>query len=371
MSGIYIHIPFCKQACHYCDFHFSTSLKLKDKVVNSLIKEIELTADYHNTKKLSSIYFGGGTPSLLEEEDLKLIFLKLREHYHWDEEIEITLEANPDDINIPKIGAWQRYGINRLSIGIQSFHDVDLVAMNRAHSAEEARRCLDIAMEGGYKDFSIDLIYGSHTTTDKMWEENINLFLDYKIDHLSSYSLTVEKGTALHHFISTGKTPSLDNEKALRQYDMLIDRMQESGYDHYEISNYAKNKKYAVHNTNYWKGVSYLGLGPSAHSYDGKSRRWNVANNMKYIKAIEVGKLPYADEVLTAKDLYNEYIMTSLRTMWGIDLEKIAEKYRGQLEQQMAKLKSAEYLMQEGSFVKLTRKGKHLADFVASELFSE
>jgi oxygen-independent coproporphyrinogen-3 oxidase len=368
MGGIYIHIPFCKQACHYCNFHFSTSLKNKSRLIDALVKEISMVESSLSAKELTSIYFGGGTPSLLDEEELTMIFQALSHKYKWNDKIEITLEANPDDIDPVKLRLWKKHGINRLSIGIQSFHDTDLKWMNRAHNAEEAGRCIAMAKDYGFDNLTIDLIYGSPTTTDEMWRENIDRAIKYDIDHISSYCLTVEQGTALAHFVKKEKEKEIDQEKAIRQYDMLIDALEERGYEHYEISNFARNGMYAVHNTHYWKGTPYQGFGPSAHSYDGSHRKWNIANNMKYIRAIEQDSMLFEEEQLTAIDRYNEYVLTRLRTIWGIKIPEVDEGFRQHFKTAIASLISQGYIFNEGDGFLLTRKGKHFADRVSVEL---
>ena len=371
MSGIYIHIPFCKQACHYCNFHFSTSLKYKAELVNAIVREIEMTTGYLSSAPLSGIYFGGGTPSLLNIEELTYIFQILRKKYKWAGNAEITLEANPDDIDLSKLKHWKALGINRLSIGIQSFFNEDLHWMNRAHSADEAEASIKLAQDAGLINITVDLIYGSPTTSDAMWAQNIDKALGYNIDHISSYCLTVEKGTALAHFVAKGKYPDIDQQKAANQFDMLIDTLCTNGYEHYEISNFARNKRYSVHNSSYWKGDPYLGVGPGAHSYNGLSRRWNVSNNMKYIKAIEKGILPFEEEVLSSIDRYNEYVITRLRTKWGIDHHAVPEGLSDHFSEKIAWAKNEGYVYESENTIILTRKGKHFADMVSMELMYE
>ncbi|NNF34150.1 MAG: radical SAM family heme chaperone HemW [Saprospiraceae bacterium] len=367
MSGIYIHIPFCKQACHYCNFHFSTSLKYRKRMMEAIVKEVEIN-DFEVSKDCSSIYLGGGTPSILTADELSLIFEGLRNRYQWNEDIEITLEANPDDIFPERLEAWKTAGINRLSIGIQSFYEEDLQWMNRAHDSGQALKAIDLARDHGFDNLTIDLIYGSPTTSDEMWRSNIQRALDYNIKHISSYCLTVEEGTALEHFIRKGKSAPLDQEKAISQFDVLMDTLEEEGFEHYEISNFAKPGFHAVHNTSYWKGVPYIGYGPSAHSYNGKRRQWNIANNMKYIKAIESGQLPAEGEELSAIDRYNEHVLVRLRTIWGINPEELDEKYRIHfLEKTRELIDSGMLILKDGRFT-LTRQGKHMADFVSMEL---
>lgn len=372
MSGIYIHIPFCKQACHYCNFHFSTSLQRKDDFVKALCKEIEIRKNYLTNTNVSSIYFGGGTPSLLSEEDMARIFGTLSKYFSWSSAAEITLEANPDDISLASLDVFAQYGVNRLSVGIQSFFDEDLQFMNRAHSANEAIKCLQMCQDKGFDNLSIDLIYGSNTTTNDMWMENINKALALDVPHISSYCLTVEDKTALEHQIRTNKLLPPDPQKASDQFGYLMATLGASGYDHYEISNFAKPNQYAVHNTNYWKGVPYIGFGPSAHSFDQESRSWNVANNNKYIAGIIGGTEVSDKEILDTNTRYNEYIMTGLRTMWGVHVETIksfGNKYMYYFNAAIAdEIKQGMVVEQDDYFV-LTNEGKHFADRIAMHLF--
>jgi oxygen-independent coproporphyrinogen-3 oxidase len=373
MAGIYIHIPFCKQACHYCNFHFSTSLRRKSDLVTAIGREINLRLDFLPTKQLSSIYFGGGTPSLLEAEDLKLIFDALSRNYNWDESAEITLEANPDDITELTLAMWRDFGVNRLSIGIQSFHDTDLAYMNRAHNAIDAAKSLALALEYGFDNISIDLIYGSPTTTSQMWETNLKKVINTNPNHVSAYALTVESKTALAHHINKDPKLAPDPSHAASQFDAMVNAFLIAGYDHYEISNFAKPGHYAIHNTNYWRGVPYLGIGPSAHSYDGVSRYWNVSNNNQYIQAVEVGMLPVQTELLTDADRYNELVMTGLRTMWGVQvssIENIDSRFLTHfLGLTKSIISSGKMVVKEGTNYVLTDSGKHFADRIASDLF--
>ena len=344
-------------------------------MVAAIVQEIKMRSDYLSIKDLSSIYFGGGTPSLLERHDLEEIFSELSSHFSWNDQTEITLEANPDDLSPAKLKDLKDAGINRLSIGVQSFNQEDLTFMNRAHDALEAEKCIHDAQEAGFHNISADLIYGSPTTSDAIWESNIEKMIGLNIPHISAYCLTVEEGTALHHFVKTGKTAGTNDEKSSRQFDILMTRMADADYDHYEISNYAKPEYYAIHNTNYWKGVPYLGIGPSAHSYDGHSiRSWNVAHNPKYIKEIKVGNLPIEHEHLTEKDRYNEKILINLRTKWGISEEEIQSdfpKYYHNFQEKIQDFVSSGNLVKvKGSYV-LSTQGKHIADRISMELFTE
>ena len=373
MPGLYLHIPFCKQACHYCNFHFSTSLRQKGVMVESILRELELQQAYLGGADIESIYFGGGTPSLLDAGELEQIFEKIHQLHRVVPDAEITLEANPDDLSKEKLRDLKNYTpINRLSIGIQSFADEDLRWMNRAHTAYHARAALDDALSMGFQDLTIDLIYGAPTTPDEQWAENLRLAFEYEIPHLSCYCLTVEDGTALGTFVRRGQQPPMDEERAARQFEMLMESAAARGYDHYEISNFAKPGRYARHNTNYWRAESYLGVGPSAHSFDGVSRQWNVANNAQYINDLAEGKIPFEREVLTPIQQYNEYVMTSIRTMWGVDLEKISamgDGFAKHFETQSYSFLELGVLEQTEQLFRLSRAGKLLADRVAMELF--
>lgn len=373
MPGIYLHIPFCKQACHYCNFHFSTSLKQKDAVIDAMLRELELRQGYLPKRELDSIYFGGGTPSLLDEAELMRFFEAIGRHFTIKPDAEITLEANPDDLSQEKLLALRRTPINRLSIGIQSFFEEDLRFFNRAHDAYEARACLENALAAGFLNLTIDLIYGAPTTTDAYWEKNLELAFSYPIPHISSYALTVEERTALHHFVKTGKVAPVDEEKAARQYEYLMASMRAQGYVHYEISNFARPGYFARHNSSYWKGEPYLGLGPSAHSYDGESRQWNVANNGRYLQALREGRLDFFEiEHLTPAQRYNEYVMVGLRSIWGVELSKLRamgagfEAHFTEYVQPFLRNGQAE---RRGDTICLTDAGRLLADGIAADLF--
>ncbi|MGY5355808.1 radical SAM family heme chaperone HemW [Wenyingzhuangia sp. IMCC45467] len=372
MSGIYLHIPFCKKACHYCDFHFSTSLKNKEPLLKALAQEIVLRADEFKNKTVETIYFGGGTPSILAVDEIKNIIKMLRENYEVIQVPEITLEANPDDLTDDKIQELAQTEINRLSIGVQSFGEKELQMMNRAHNAQEVKQCLQTATQY-FDNITIDLMYGIPGLSNQEWKQNIQQALDFGISHISSYALTVEEGTALADFIKKGKYPAVDESLAAQHFDILVELLTQSGFDHYEISNFGKPNAYSKHNTSYWLGKSYLGFGPSAHSFNGDIRSWNVANNTKYIKSLSENKLPSTQEILTIKDRYNEYIMTGLRTIWGVSLNKISKDFG--LETSAFLEKQVEPFLANGTLelkqhqLKTTQKGKFLADGIASELF--
>ena len=372
MSGIYIHIPFCKQACHYCDFHFSTSMKKKDEMVLALAKEIELRKNESQDEIIETIYFGGGTPSVLTIDDVRFLIDKVYEYYKVIENPEITLEANPDDLDNETILHYANSPINRLSIGVQSFFEDDLQLMNRAHNSAEAKKCLEFATQH-FDNISIDLIYGMPNMSNEKWLQNIETALSFNIPHISSYALTVEPKTALHKMIKSGSIPTLDDDLAQQHFHILIDTLQEKGFVHYELSNFGQPNYFSKNNTAYWLGKKYIGIGPSAHSYNGESRSWNIANNSLYLKEISENKLPSETETLSKTDQYNEYIMTGLRTIWGVSLERIetefGTKYLDYLQQQAEKFISDNLLVIENNVLKTTKKGKFLSDGIASDLF--
>ena len=372
MSGIYIHIPFCKQACFYCDFHFSTSLKKKEDMILSLVKEIEIRKDENQNSIIETIYFGGGTPSVLTVDEINLLIDAVYQNHTVIDEPEITLEANPDDLSEEKIIELSKSPINRLSIGVQSFFEKDLKLMNRAHNSNEAKNCLSIANRY-FSNISVDLIYGIPDCTNEEWRENIRTALSFGIPHISSYALTVEPKTALETLIAKGKIKNVDEEKAQEQFYILIEELTNANFVHYELSNFGKEGFFSQNNSSYWLGKPYLGIGPSAHSFNGKERSWNVRNNTKYIKAIRENILPIEREILTEMDGYNEYIMTGLRTIWGVSLDKVnndfGEKYKYYLEKQSQKYIEQELLYIENGILKTTQKGKFLSDGIASDLF--
>ena len=369
--GLYLHIPFCKQACHYCDFHFSTSFKKKNELVNALCKELVLRKN-ELIGKVETIYFGGGTPSLLSSEELKQIFEAIYANYKISEAPEITLEANPDDLSKNLIIQLSKSPINRLSIGIQSFFEEDLKLMNRAHNASEAVECIKETKKY-FKNISIDLIYGVPGMTNERWKENLEIALNLEIPHLSCYALTVEPKTALKKFIEKGIVPPVNEEVAKQHYEILLSETEKTGMENYEFSNFGKPGFHSRNNTAYWEGKPYLGIGPSAHSYDGNSRSWNVANNTKYIKSIEAGMLPSEMEILSVEDKYNEYIMTGLRTKKGVSLEKVKDEFGNFFSEYL--LKQAKIHLQnnllilENQTLKISKKGKFLSDGIAADLF--
>lgn len=367
-----MHIPFCKQACTYCNFHFTTSLRYKDEMVKALAKEAEIEKEYLQGEGINTIYFGGGTPSVLEVSDLEFLISSLHKHYAVNPDAEVTIETNPDNITADKLQAWAGLGINRLSIGVQSFFEEELRWMNRAHNAEQAINSLQLAKKY-FEDITVDLIYGSPLLTDNMWKENVDRLIELNIPHLSCYALTVEEKTPLYKLINTNKTESTDDEKQARQFLLLMQWLRENGYEHYEVSNFARPGFRSRHNSSYWKGEKYLGLGPSAHSYNGVQRRWNVANNSLYIKDIKEGFSHRETEVLTSKQKLNELVMISLRTIEGLDLEKLQQQFgisqRKRVEMRLEKFISSELVEVNGTSVKLSDGGMLHADGIASELF--
>jgi oxygen-independent coproporphyrinogen III oxidase len=369
-SSIYIHIPFCKQACHYCNFHFSTSLRSKDLMVAAIIKEIELRKDFLASKTLSSVYFGGGTPSLLDVSDLELIFNTINQHFTLTADAEITLEANPDDLTLEKLLALKNTPINRLSIGIQSFVETDLKYMNRAHNAAEAIQSIKNAQHIGFQNITLDLIYGTPTLSDEDWAQNLATTFEFGIPHISCYALTVEEKTVLHKLVKTGKLQPVDDEKAARHFEYLMEAMAKNGYEHYEISNFAKPDHYAKHNTGYWFGRHYLGIGPSAHSYDGATRSWNIANNALYMKQINDGNYAPEVELLSENDRYNELVMTALRTQWGLDLNLIQNPiFRTHFLENVQQFIDNQMIVFDKITYKITTKGRFMSDGIASALF--
>ncbi len=318
MAGIYIHIPFCKQACSYCSFHFSTVLTRKSDMIHAILQETAQRKFYLQNQPISSIYFGGGTPSILDTKELLQLFDGLYQNFEVLEDAEITLEANPDDLSKSKLKELRQTPINRLSIGVQSFFEVDLRFMNRAHSAKEAKESILLAQDMGFHQLNMDLIFGAQTTSNQMWEENLLQFFELDIPHLSAYSLTVEENTLIANQIKKGKIKALDDEKSYWQYIRLQELIKAHGFEQYEVSNYCKNQQYAKHNTSYWQGKGYLGLGPSAHSFNKNSRQWNISNNALYIKNLKEGKEYFEVEMLSETDRYHELLIMSLRTKWGI-----------------------------------------------------
>ncbi|MFV7236787.1 radical SAM family heme chaperone HemW [Flavobacterium sp. ZB4R12] len=381
MSGIYIHIPFCKQACHYCDFHFSTSMKKKEEMVLAIAKEIQMRAsEFENDPSeseqakqiIETIYFGGGTPSVLTSGEIEFLIAAVYSNYRVSENPEITLEANPDDLSSERIIELSKSPINRLSIGIQSFFEEDLRMMNRAHNSAEAKKCLEEATKY-FDNISLDLIYGIPGMSNEKWRQNIETALSFGIPHISSYALTVEPKTALNKLIQTGKIAAPKDEVAQEHFAILVETLEANDFIHYELSNFGKENYFSKNNSAYWLGKKYIGIGPSAHSYNGISRSWNVSNNSIYLKSIQENKLPNEIEILSTADRYNEYIMTGLRTVWGVSLERIETEfgsaYLEYLNKQIQKFLDDDLVFIENNILKPTKKGKFLTDGIASDLF--
>jgi oxygen-independent coproporphyrinogen-3 oxidase len=372
VSGIYIHIPFCKKACHYCNFHFSTNQNSKSAFIEAVCRELILRKSEYASDEIQSIYFGGGTPTVLDVTELNTILKTVYKNYKVSETAEITLEANPDDLDLEKIKQLSNTKINRLSIGIQSFHESELSAMNRAHNAEDAKKCLELAT-AYFDNITIDLMFGMPTMSIQLWRQNLQIAFEFGIKHLSCYSLTVEPKTALEHFIKKGSHPPMDDELAAQHFEVLLEETSAQGLTHYETCSFGHPDYFSKHNTSYWLGKTYMGVGPSAHSFDGSKRSWNVSNNSKYIKALEVDKLPFESEVLSVENRFNEYVMTGLRTIWGISLEKIEADYgvkiKDHLLQNSKKFISSNTLVIEDNHLKITTSGKFLSDGIASDLF--
>lgn len=371
---IYLHIPFCKQKCSYCNFHFSTSFSLKDDMLLAIKKEIRLRHQELENKTLKSLYFGGGTPSVLSVDDIQSLMDEIQKYFSFDENIEITLESNPDDLNKNFVKALSQTEINRLSIGTQSFFDEDLKLMNRAHNASEAESSIKRAQDSGLENISIDLIYGSPTSNLGIWKENLNKTIELQVPHVSSYALTVEPKTALEKWIEKGKVNSPEETEQNQEFYYMTDFLKDNGFDHYEISNFGKPGFHSKHNSAYWKYEPYLGLGPSAHSYNGSiERSWNIANNPIYIKNLNQNILPKETEILSEKDRFNEMIMIGLRTTWGVDLGKINHNFSPEITDYLKneiknKLQSG-ILKIDNNFLKIPEKHWFLADGIASDLF--
>ncbi|WP_240377613.1 radical SAM family heme chaperone HemW [Arachidicoccus soli] len=372
MAGIYIHIPYCKKACHYCNFHFSTTKYTVSEMLESIGLEAALRKDYFR-ETVHTIYFGGGTPSIVSPLELQLLIEKIKAIYQVDDQSEITLEVNPDDISRENLAAWKTAGFNRLSIGIQSFYEPDLKWMNRSHNAVQALRAIECAQEFGFENISIDLIYGTPLLTDELWYKNLAQVASLNIPHLSAYALTVEPKTPLDKMITKGKAAAIQPQKQAEQFDILMQWASTSNFEHYEISNFAKPGCRSKHNSNYWQGIAYLGLGPSAHSFDGNTRQWNIANNALYLQSLKNGQLNYEEEMLSRENKINEQLMISLRTNEGIDLEKLkivfGEEEKIRVEQLAIPWIKHHHLYKNEDHLILTNTGKHFADGIAADLF--
>ncbi len=374
MAGIYIHIPFCKQKCHYCNFYSVVSLKHRNDFSEALIREIISRKNYLSAEEINTIYFGGGTPSMLSIQEISNIIDAIYEYYNISANVEITLEANPDDLSKNLIFDIKEYTpINRLSIGIQSFYDDDLQYLNRVHDSSQAHKSIEIALEAGFNNLTVDLIYGIPTLTDEKWKNNLKMFFNYDIPHLSSYSLTVEKNTALDVLIKKQKLANISEDQSIGHFKTLLEESEKNKFIHYEISNFAIEGYYSKHNSIYWLGGHYLGLGPSAHSYNGISRQWNIMSISKYCDVQNHESIVHEKEVLTNDQMYNEYILTSLRTSWGCDIEHInnvfGNKYKSHFKKNIAEAIKDNKVKAVGNVYTLTSKGKLFADGISSSLF--
>lgn len=374
MASIYIHIPFCKQKCIYCNFYFSTSMDSKDLIVECLKKEIESRANYLHNKKIKSIYFGGGTPSILESKDINSILNYIYKHYNLDENIEITFECNPDDLNFEKLISLKKNGINRLSIGLQSLNDKDLKFMNRNHSASQSKQAIFDAKKIGFNNISVDLIYGIPSQNLNSWKNTLLTILKLEIQHISAYALTIEKNTQLYHLVKKKKVNELNEKKFLRLYDELISFTKKNNFIQYEISNFGKKDFFSNHNIGYWTGNHYLGIGPSSHSFNGNSRRWNVSSNKKYIDSLKKNNYNYKTETLSIKEKYNEYVFTSLRTIWGVNISYIEKKFGGKFKDyfynEVQRWSNHIIMLNKKNTYILNDEGKKIADKIAADLFA-
>lgn len=375
MAGIYVHIPFCKQKCHYCNFYSSPSLKLKEPFLKALQNEIDERKSYLQNEPVQTIYFGGGTPSLLQAREIETLLVLLKQQFNVVENPETTLELNPEDVSKTYLTEIKNAGINRLSIGVQSFFDDDLVYLNRKHSATQAQQVVSDAQSCGFEKLTIDLIYGIPTLTDEKWNKNLDIFFQLDLKHLSAYALTVEPRTVLARLIEMGKAAAIDENQSIRHFEQLIQRMEAAGFKHYEISNFAQSGHYSKHNSLYWLGANYIGLGPSAHSYNGFSRQWNTSNISEYLQSTSNAQVLFEKEILTQTQQYDEYVMTSLRTSWGCDLEHIKNAFGNNFVDYC--LKEAQrhienkLLEKKENTLYLTNQGKLFADGIAADLFSD
>jgi len=374
LAGIYIHIPYCKQKCHYCNFYSFASTRYRDIFVESLLKEISLRKNYLTNEKINTIYFGGGTPSVLNINEINDILKHVYNTFDINDDIEITLEANPDDLNKEKLSDLKNFTeVNRLSMGVQSFFDDDLKYLNRVHNSQNAIKSIELAKQAGFENMTIDLIYGIPGLTEKKWRQNLKIFFDFNINHLSSYSLTVEPKTALNTLINKKKIAPVVEEESIKHFDILLEETEKNNFIHYEISNFAHEGYYSKHNSIYWLGAHYAGFGPSAHSFNGKTRQWNVANMKQYVESDTIEKLVEEEEILTTEQRYNEYVMTSLRTNWGCDTVHIenvfGKKYVKLFDNEAVKHIEKNNILKENSVYKLTKQAKIFADGIASDFF--
>jgi len=373
MAGVYIHIPFCKQACHYCNFHFSTTFeKYRSELVATLAQEMKLKSELFKGKEVETIYFGGGTPSLLIEEEFRIIFNGLKESFNIGKVVEVTIEANPDDVTVENLAIWQSYGINRISLGVQSFFEDDLEQMNRSHSSEQAHNAIKRIKESGIDNYSVDFMFALPLLSNEQLEKNLQLAIDYKVPHISCYNLTIKEQTALMTLIKKGKIEDLSEEKSIQQFKIVMNRLGSNRYHQYEISNYALEGYQSMHNSSYWYQKPYLGIGPAAHSFYNSKRAFNISNNSEYIKLVGEGKDYFEVEELTEKEFFNEFVMTRLRTSKGLDrrdLEILFPKFVDAFKEKTSNYLRGGQLAFFGDEYRLTPEGKLMADYIASEFF--
>lgn len=372
MSALYLHIPFCKQACHYCDFHFSTQMARKEEMIQAICKEIALQKNYLQNKTLQSVYLGGGTPSLLNLQDLERIFEQIQCFFTITPQTEITLEANPDDLSREKLQILQKIGINRLSIGVQSFHQPHLLFLHRSHDAQQAEDCVKTAQDLGFSNITIDLMYAIPAENHQIWEKDLQKALSLGIPHLSAYCLTIEPRTVFGKKLEKRKMQPIDENFARQQMQILMNTLKSAGFEHYEISNFAQKGFYSKHNSNYWLGAEYLGIGASAHSYNGISRQYNIADNKRYVAEIFAGKIPAVIELLLPQDKLNEYLLTSLRTQWGAEkskLQRLCSDFFYKNQEMLQKFEKQNLIYQDNAKIYLTDEGKFFADQIAADLF--
>ncbi|MAE83838.1 MAG: coproporphyrinogen III oxidase [Flammeovirgaceae bacterium] len=373
MAGIYLHIPFCKQACHYCDFHFSTNTSRKGDMVKAIIQELIIRRNELDNEPIQTIYFGGGTPSLLSGSELSEILRTIKTEFEVAFNPEITLEGNPDDLSHSKLLEIKSAGINRLSIGIQTFDNTRLKYINRAHTSDEAESCLVNAREAGFDNISADLIYAIPPESMDYWQSDLRKLLSFDLEHISLYGLTIEEKTAFGNWRKKGKLQEVPEETSARQYELAITELKAARYEHYEVSNFAKSGYYSRHNTGYWEDQKYLGVGPGAHSYDGTNRSFNISNNARYLESIKNDELALTTETLEPNDRLNDYIFTHLRTSKGINFGELKERHGVNLKQDYKYLFDpwlAEELIElDENVLKLTSKGFMIADEITWRLF--
>jgi len=375
MAGVYIHIPFCRKKCFYCDFYKTTATGKKSLFLEALHHEVELRSDYLENEEAETVYFGGGTPSILSVEEIKAVLFRLKQTFSIISTAEITLEANPDDLNPVYFSALRQNGINRLSIGIQSFSDQDLKRMNRRHSTAQAIQSVNEAFRAGFSDISIDLIYGLPGQTADQWRENLAIATTLPVSHISAYHLTYHEGTLFHQWLRQGLLHELTEDESLAQFELLVRSMEKAGFEQYEISNFARNGAYSKHNSSYWSGKKYLGLGPSAHSFNGISRQWNADDIELYVNSVLSGKPAFESEILTPKDKLNDYLITGIRTKWGISVSHIQSVYGESTKEKI--VRSVRTYLENGCLqlsgdqISLTKKGIMVSDQIMLSLLVE